>query len=176
MRAIARDAGANPALVRYHFGSKEGLYHEVIDQAMGRLRDRLLEAFQAEGDFEARATRVIGSYLDHLVSERDFPRLMARAILDGDAALLRVARRHLRPLLDSVRPLAKDLDERELGRFDDVILTLFGATLVPVLYAPMLEAIYLEDPMSERAVERRRHHLERLTRLLVGKMVGPPAQ
>jgi len=57
IRAIASDAGVNPALVHHFYGSKEGLFaaamklpvlpSEIIARAFGAARDRLGDDFQA---------------------------------------------------------------------------------------------------------------------------------
>jgi AcrR family transcriptional regulator len=39
VRDIARTAGQNPAGISYHFGSKEGLYHAVMAQAVKRVSE-----------------------------------------------------------------------------------------------------------------------------------------
>lgn len=52
LRAIAREAGVNQAMVAYYFGSKEGLFQEVIRRRADTINQRraaLLEALQARG-------------------------------------------------------------------------------------------------------------------------------
>jgi AcrR family transcriptional regulator len=52
MKAIALRAGVSPALLHYHFGTKEGLYAEVIRSRSRRINDRrraLLDAVDPDG-------------------------------------------------------------------------------------------------------------------------------
>lgn len=45
LRAIMRDAGANPAAVHYHFGSRETLAGAVLDRILQPIQDRRLQRF-----------------------------------------------------------------------------------------------------------------------------------
>ncbi|MFF0778220.1 TetR/AcrR family transcriptional regulator [Streptomyces sp. NPDC003720] len=88
VRAVAKAAGVDPALIAYHFGSKKGLFAEVmqfqcanslaVDDVLGgdpaTLPDRLIDAVTdlwEDDDFQKLTTRgdeaaeVIREYLEH---------------------------------------------------------------------------------------------------------------
>ena len=41
-RQIARESGINIAMISYYFGSKEGLYFEMVEQRIGFVRENLV--------------------------------------------------------------------------------------------------------------------------------------
>ena len=160
VRDIAREAGAHPALLRYHFGSKEELYGHVITRALGDLTGHLLAAFGGPATMEGRLTAVVDAYLDHLTADRDLPRLIQRALLDRDEWVLELAWSELRPLASAATGA---LGEPRI----DSIVTVFGAAVAPFLYEPVLTEVFGEELLSTERLERRRAHLHRLAQWLM---------
>lgn len=152
VRAIAAEAGVHPGLLRYHFGSKDGLWEQVVTQAMDGLRDRLLSELVQGTDPRDRIHRVLDGLLDHLEADPDFPRLILRGAMRGDPVVLGIAERHLRPLW-----LAAGDDALAQGA-----MTVYGAAVAPILYQPLLAAVFDADPLDPAARAARRTHLHAL--------------
>lgn len=68
---IARAAGGSPAIVFHYFGSKEGLYAELLTQALGDLARRQAEADSALPPGTSARERVrtwVLAHLDHVAA------------------------------------------------------------------------------------------------------------
>jgi AcrR family transcriptional regulator len=158
LRDIASDAHANAALVRYHFGSKDQLWAAVIDEAMAGLVAKI-QVGLTDADPRDVARRMTSIYLDHLAADPEFPRLVARGVLDGDPVVIDALARHLAGPYNYIAAANLDVESA---------VTLFGAAVVSFLYAPVLEKISGRDPMDPLALASRRQHLlglaEELTR------------
>lgn len=84
VRAITSRAGVNLGAVTYHFGSKEALYHEVLDAVLGPLRSRILEVCGRPLPPLARIEAAIRAFFAHLGDNPDQPRFMVQQLaVDG---------------------------------------------------------------------------------------------
>lgn len=172
VRDIAREAGVNPALIRYHFGSKKALYQQVITSAMDELRSHLILALQHDGSPKDRIQRVMSSYFDHLLRKPDFPRLIQRALLSQDPHVRAILQDYLSPLFDLLPP-PLTVQLRSLGSLEDVITSMFGAMIVPFLYDSLLSDLFGHPILSASALERRREHLIALFDLVLNHLLKP---
>lgn len=88
-RDIARAAGVNPALINYHFGSKEGIFEEVIrSSAAEHVADRMHQLTRARtGNKKLDLSEILSIYLEPLVNspkwasgQNNFPKLHAALV------------------------------------------------------------------------------------------------
>ena len=86
IRAITARAGANLGAVTYHFGSKEALYHGVIQSKIQPVRDRLLAAAAEPGPALDRIESFLRAAFDYYASDPGLPRLMLQQIASGRPA------------------------------------------------------------------------------------------
>lgn len=76
-RRIAERAGANISMIRYYFGSKEGLYEEMIRDTMGPLLDELDgPMLTSEGGF----ADFLRLYYRTMSTRPEFPKLVLKVL------------------------------------------------------------------------------------------------
>lgn len=95
-RLIAQKAGANISMIRYYFGSKEGLYEEMIRETLNPLLEALdgqmLTSIQGFSDF-------LRMYYDTMTTRPEFPKLILKVIALNHGP----GRRSIRQLLERGR-------------------------------------------------------------------------
>lgn len=85
VRAITRAARANLGAVTYHFGTKEKLYHAVLERLFRQMGDRLTEAARTAGPPPARVAALVGAMFSFFAEHPDAPRIVLQQITRGGA-------------------------------------------------------------------------------------------
>lgn len=163
VRDIADDAGANPALIRYHFGSKQGLYRRIIDDAVERLRQQVGDSSESKSDPLLRLQAMVDALIDFMAAEREFPRLIQRALLDGSSELDGLAVRCLGPLRSGLEACMSGRD----SEVADVLSSIWAAAVTPFTYATMLDPFLGRDLLSAGGLENHRQHMHLLVQNLL---------
>ncbi|MDZ4861597.1 MAG: TetR family transcriptional regulator [Candidatus Hydrogenedentes bacterium] len=104
-RAIAEHAGANIALIPYHFGSKEGLLAKLIEGWTADLLVRLRVASEVQGKSGSKLPAVVDAFLRFSILESpECATIMAREsmLLEPTQVTARIA--------EAVQPVSEFLD------------------------------------------------------------------
>jgi AcrR family transcriptional regulator len=114
VRQICREAGANVAAVNYHFRNKLGLYLEVVQMVLDRMRETSEAAMQAGegGTAEERLRAYVRVYLHRLLApgrESWVDHVMAREMIDPTPALDLMVDRAIRPRVRHLSTLVGEL-------------------------------------------------------------------
>jgi AcrR family transcriptional regulator len=80
VRDITARAHANLGAITYHFGSKEALYHAVIERFAEPLADRLAAISLESGPPLDRLAAAAGAFMEHIWSHPEMPRLILREL------------------------------------------------------------------------------------------------
>ena len=83
IRAITADAAANLGAVSYHFGSKQALYLQVLDQVLAPLPPRVATAIAEAGEPLDKVDAVVRAFFDQLHDNPDQPFLILQEIAAG---------------------------------------------------------------------------------------------
>lgn len=80
VRAITGEAGANLGAVTYHFGSKERLYHAVLEDAFAPFRARLRAAASEGGPPLARVEAFVRAFFEYLFQHEELRGLVLQEL------------------------------------------------------------------------------------------------
>lgn len=170
LRTIADQAGVNPALVSYHFGSKLGLLEAVFEGAL----EPLAEALQAMGRKGRATPESLLDLLDRMGAEHPnlLPLLLREALLPS-GALHEVFVERFAPRLGGMFPslLAR---EQAAGGLDEAVdpealsVLILAMGIFPHVAAPMARRVLGMDPEKDG-----RERLARQARQLLNKGVMP---
>ena len=86
VRDIAEAAEANLAAVGYHFGSKEGLYAEVLRSQVAPIADRLDPLARSDLPPLDKLEAIVRGVFDHIRARPEMPAIIARELASGREA------------------------------------------------------------------------------------------
>jgi AcrR family transcriptional regulator len=75
-RKIAKESGANMAMINYYFGSKDGVFQEIITARMNDFNSRLITINEEKVSSLEKLMRVVDGYSERILSNIGFHRTM----------------------------------------------------------------------------------------------------
>ncbi|TWD82482.1 TetR family transcriptional regulator [Kribbella amoyensis] len=167
-RAIATEAGVSHALLRHHFGSKDGL-RAAVDEDVLDTFDQELAKFEPAGGLAA-----LGSVTAQLFGSDSLRRnYLRRVLLEGGPAgtalfqrLLTGADEQLRTLREAAGHDSADAADTRWAPYQALFLILGPMLLEPVI-GPTLDApVFDPGPLAERSAANQR--------LITRGLLSPP--
>lgn len=104
LKDVARESGANTALVGYHFGSKEGLRQAVIEKQLSSIQQSLDEVVSVDIEMTVDVFKdVLKKYLYLAKTDPHYYRTLLWSILDGGELTAQVTDGFVQPLLQQMK-------------------------------------------------------------------------
>jgi AcrR family transcriptional regulator len=95
IRAIARRARLNSALIYYYFKDKGGLYHTLLEESFRELGERLRTALAQETDPVKQLSAFIELYIRYLMEKRELAKIMHRELGRDDTIIKTLTQKYI---------------------------------------------------------------------------------
>lgn len=80
-RQIAKSSGANMAMINYYFGSKEGVFLEIMESRISGFKSQLSQISAEDIPAKEKLMKVVERYADRIFSNIKFHKMMHRELL-----------------------------------------------------------------------------------------------
>jgi AcrR family transcriptional regulator len=80
-RQIAREAGANMAMINYYFGSKDGVFTEIMTNSIKEFNTQLISINEDKVSSMEKLKKVVNRYVYRILNNIPFHRMMHREFL-----------------------------------------------------------------------------------------------
>ncbi len=148
--AIAARAGVNKALPFYHFVSKARLYDEVLSRALGRLGEIVAHTIESPQP-EERLASFVRDLSSYLAANPNWLRIIVRELIDDGSRAKAIARRYLKPLVDtSYAEIVRGIEGGHTRPMDplQIMVSIAAEVTFYFLVAPFLEGLGMRQPLS----------------------------
>src|ERR671915_367946 len=154
LQDIAGRAGLSHPTLLYHFGSKEGLYAAVIEQAVSDWAATTSRAVSTGLSGFDQVAALIDAGIEFFATHREFVVIVRREAIEGGGRLEQAIADHMRPFLDrAVAFLRREMDAGRLRRHDpvEVMQLCYSALLTYFSDARFRSRLLQEDPLDPSA-------------------------
>lgn len=170
MRQIAEQVGVTPAMVHYYFGSKKGLFREVLDQALSPLAEAIAQFSRNEGNV---VERFPGLLLRLGVEHPHLPALVAREVFLPGGQMQAHFIENLAPRLGGALPAILE-QAQDAGHISDRYSPRILALLILAMcFFPLLARPLAEPVLGVKGDEAGLADLEAHVRLLLRRGLTP---
>jgi TetR/AcrR family transcriptional regulator len=157
-REVADRADLNPGLVRYYFGSKNGLLRAVVSEIAREGQERTREWSDRAGDASERLRGLIASMIRSFAADPYAARLYTEQVFFADDAVVdhfvdEFGRAHIGLLREILDDGVASGDFRAL----DAALTIpaiTGAVMFFFLASPVFRRVFEQDALAPELIER----------------------
>ncbi len=172
VRAITGAAGANVASVAYHFGSKEGLYLQVIMEVLSPLGERIQEVAAAEASGTGRIEALLQAVFEHLWDNPDQAQIMVEVRLHR-ADLLPQLAEMLAPMTTGLMQIVTEAQASGVVREGPPLLFVMSLMAQPV-YFMLLTRRAPEGvlPANPHTAEGRKVYVDHMVEFALGGLAG----
>ncbi|MEM6455364.1 MAG: TetR/AcrR family transcriptional regulator [Acidobacteriota bacterium] len=172
--AIARALGLTKQALIHHFGSKEKLYGEVLQQISDRLLSQIIQANVGADDPATRLEDLLLSLHEDRDGRADDTRLVLRELLDNKRRAERATNWYLKPYLDALTTLMRQVPGWETARDAEALAAVYQ--IIGAIYFFAISEPTLVRMFGERAYDRlETTYPARLRALIRACLRNPPA-
>ena len=168
-RKIAEEAGVNMAMISYYFGSKEGLYQEMVASRISYVRDTLRHLNATVADPWERLDKIIDFYVTNFLSRPNIHKIIYRQLSMSHRS--ETQKRFAEMIKTSAMEMKLFLDEgqkkKAFRKIDTEMTmgTLIG-TIFQMINSPMITAKFIGREGIKRDGSLGLQHQQRLSKHL----------
>ena len=128
--AVSAEMGLTKQALIHHFGTKEKLYGEVLQQLAERFEEVMRAALQKPGSGRVKAQAVFLALYEHMANQSADARIIVRELLDNVDRAAESRKWYLRPFLDSLAEMCRQMpgwQHASQAEIDAAVYQLIGA-------------------------------------------------